>query len=298
LPGLVALGWYSHARWGSVTTSGYEAVTGGFWNESILTGLWGQLLSPGKSLFLFSPPLVLALWGWRRLIARRAPVALAVALTVGPVALIYARYLFWSGDWGWGPRYLVFALPALLLPAAELFPDEPAPPGRALRAGLLAALLAGVAAQGLGNAFAWRDFIRISRQAQEAWLGRPATAGNVLAPYECFSCFEQMYPIQWLPPMQPMAGHWWLLRHKIRGDDWKAAAADAPWSRYTSLAIDIRSGYDGARVDWLPLEAGPRAAALAALALLLLLLAVPVRPWLAALRWRGDGDGQQREPGG
>ncbi len=283
LPGLLALAAYNLCRWGSPFASGYEAVTGGFWTHNPLWGLWGLLLSPGKSLFLFSPPLLLALAGLPRLVARRRPVALALALTVGPVLLVYTRYLFWSGDWGWGPRYLVFALPVLMIPAAELL-GEPASFGRGLRVALGAALAAGIAVQALGCAVRWDAFIDVAREAQRAWLGRPDPRGNVLAPYECFSCFEEVYAVQWLPPMQPIAGHWWLLRHYAADDDWRTAAADAPWTRYTSLPLDISDSYGQAGVDWW-LAAVPRGRRLPATIVIfsLLALATPRRAWRRAL---------------
>jgi hypothetical protein len=290
LPGVVALGWYGWVRWGSVFATGYEGVTHGFWRENPLVGLWGQLLSPGKSLFLFSPPLILSLIGLRRFWLRHRQVGWAIALTVGPIMLIYSRYLFWAGDWGWGPRYLVFALPVLLLPAAELFarPAPDRPPRRAVRIGVWAALLGGAAIQCLGVAFGWNDFILVSRRAQTLWLGVPDTSGTVLAPYKCFSCFEDLYPIQWLPPMQPIAGHWWLLRHKLAGSDWRAAEADAPWKRYTSLTLDIQASYDHAQIDWWLLGISPELRWIEIGSALFLLLAIPFRPWSRALRGREE----------
>lgn len=295
LPGLVALGAYNHARWGSIFSSGYGEVTVGFWRENPLTGLWGQLLSPGKSVFLYSPPLVLALAGLPRLWRRRPNVALAILLVVAPVVLVHARYLFWSGDWGWGPRYLVFALPALLLPAAELFGrDAPGAAPRPLRRAAVAGVLAvGVIVQGLGNLFHWHDYINVSREAAQAWLGRPDTSGTVLGDTPCFSCFEEMYPTQWLPPFQPIAGHAWLLRHKLAGDDWQTAEADAPWKRYTSVRLDIRKSYDAAVIDWWPLDAPGSRTWLIALVVSLVLLAAPARNWIrqmlpSATRSRSD----------
>ena len=46
-----------------------------------------------------------------------------MALTALPVVLLYSRLLFWAGDYAWGPRYLVFLAPLLLLPAALLLED-------------------------------------------------------------------------------------------------------------------------------------------------------------------------------
>jgi len=299
LPGLLAFLAYNQLRWGSPLASGYGgAVTAGFWRENILVGLWGQLLSPGKSVLLYSPPLLLALLGARRFVARRRAVAAAVALTVGPIVLIYARYIFWSGDWAWGPRYLLFALPVSMLPIAEwMSPQEsqrPAARGRAGRIALVAAGAAGLFVQLLGTAFDWSDFTKISMDAQHAWLGRPDVSGTPTAPAPCFSCFEHLYPLQWLPPMQPIRGQWWLLRHKLAGDDWRAAEADAPWKVYTSLTLNIRDSYDAAALDWwlaMPTEHGRWPLVLVAI---LLVLAIPIRPWLADLRSPGALAGAER----
>ncbi len=291
-PGLLASALYNYVRWGAITNSGYGgAVTAGFWRENVFFGLWGQLFSPGRSVFLFSPPLVLALLGFRRLITRRPHLALAMGLVLGPVILLYARYLFWSGDWGWGPRYLVFAVPVLMIPAAELLGEGPSPgrAARAARVGCAVVFLAGLAVQGLGTAFYWDDFIAISRQVQYQWLGRPNSSGSPLAPYPCFSCFEELYAVEWLPATQPIEGHWWLLRHKLAGDDWKTAERDAPWSRYTSLTLDIARSYDYAEIDWWPWLA-PRGSrvALVLLSVLVLPLLLPWRLWRAALRGQGS----------
>ena len=282
-PGFAALAIYNAVRWSSPFSSGYEAVMGGFWSQNIVWGLWGQLFSPGKSVLLYSPPLVLALFGVRRLVARRRPVAIAIALTVGPIVLVYSRYLFWSGDWAWGPRYLVFALPVLVIPVAELL-AEPPPLRRALRFAMPAVLATGMAVQALGCLIRWDDFMAVAEQAQWAWLGQPDRRGTPLAPYTCFSCFEEVYGTEWLPPMQPILGHLWLLRHRIAGDDWRVAASDAAWRRYTSLTLDIRETYDQGGIDWWLLGVPPGRRLPAAVAISsLLALAIPRRIWRNAL---------------
>ena len=280
-PGAIAFAVYNYVRWGSVTSSGYEAITVGFWTHNVLWGLWGQLFAPGKSIFLFSPVLVLALFGVRRLIARRPNAAFVIAVTVFPLLLLYSRYQFWSGDWGWGPRYLVFALPALMLPAAELFSD---PLSRAWRIGAMTVFVVAVGVQTIGNFMTWDPFIDVARQVQRQWLGRPDTRGTVLSPYPCSSCLEEVYGIQWLPPLQPIAGQWWLARHKLAGDDWRTAEADAPWKRYTSLTLNIEQSYDSAAIDhWsAQLPPGSKLPTLAIIALLLG-IATPVRKWRNAL---------------
>ena len=289
LPGALAFALYNWMRWGSVFTTGYESVTHGFWRESVLVGLWGQLLSPGKSLFLYSPPVLLSFFGLRAFWQRQRQMAVAVAVTVIPVLLVYSHYAFWSGDWGWGPRYLVFALPVLLLPSVELFTAAPEGAKRRRRALLVGSVFAaGVTVQLLGSAFCWDDFTIIARTAQRQWLGMPDLRETVMAPDPCFSCFEQMYGIDWLPPFQPIAGNWWLLRHKLAHDDWRRAEADAPWRRVTSIGLDISPGYDGAHIDWWPMIMANGVWPAALMCGALLLVGVPWRAWKAALEGPAD----------
>jgi hypothetical protein len=80
----------------------------------LLVGLYGILISSGKSIFLYSPPLLLGVWGWRRFRERpetRSDAWLFLAVCAAQV-LFYAKYWIWSADDSWGARYL---LPGTLL---------------------------------------------------------------------------------------------------------------------------------------------------------------------------------------
>jgi hypothetical protein len=245
---------YNYARWGNIFTVGYDLSSQAGVRENVAFGLWGMFLSPGKSVFLYSPPLLVALIGLPRALRRWPQFLPAALLTVAPPVLVYARMIFWSGDYAWGPRYLVFAVPVMLVPACLVVDDllsAARSSKRLLAAGLLGTLLvAGGCVQYLGNAFYWDHFIRIQRDATRAWLGIPNTKGNGLGetPYACGACFEDMHSMQWLPPFQPILGHYWMFRHLDEG--WVAAEKDAPWHRYTSLQLNIAGSWNRARFDW------------------------------------------------
>ena len=79
------------------------------------TGLDGFLLSSGKSIFLFAPPIFLALWGLRRLWQRNRALAFVACGTPLVYLLFFATYTQWEGGYCYGPRYLVPALALLCL---------------------------------------------------------------------------------------------------------------------------------------------------------------------------------------
>jgi hypothetical protein len=81
----------------------------------LFTGLLGFLLSPGKSIFLFSPPILLAMIGLPRLWRRDRGLAVVAAATPIVYLLFFATYTQWEGGYSYGPRYLVPALALLAL---------------------------------------------------------------------------------------------------------------------------------------------------------------------------------------
>jgi hypothetical protein len=85
-------------------------------SASIFVGLYGNLLSPGRSIFLYSPPLILALLGFRQFYRRFRYEALLVAGVAICYIVLYSIPVDWDGGWSWGPRYLVATIPFLMLP--------------------------------------------------------------------------------------------------------------------------------------------------------------------------------------
>jgi len=249
LPGMVMLLLYNYLRFGSVAKTGYNGVAG-VMVENVLVGTWGFLFSPGKSVFLYTPPLVLAVLGLPRFWRTHRASVLVMLATILPVMLFYARFPSWSGDWAWGPRYAVFAIPVLLLPCIA-FLSTMRWPGRSLAAGIM---VAGLCVQILGNAFYWDHWLRIVLDVRTKWLGQVNRSASLTADKGgyCEGCFEDVYPMVWLGPFQPILGHFWLLRHVPFGDTWQQASQDAPWTRHTHLAIDGKDTYVRVRVDhWL-----------------------------------------------
>lgn len=106
----------NEAKWGTWLASPMIEQQSRF-NTPLLRGLAGLLLSPGSSIFVYSPLLLMAPFGLARLWRRDrglASVCLGLAATW---LLFYARFDGWSGLWSApGPRYLFPLVPLLLLP--------------------------------------------------------------------------------------------------------------------------------------------------------------------------------------
>ncbi|HLA43119.1 MAG TPA: hypothetical protein VJZ27_06770 [Aggregatilineales bacterium] len=109
--------YHNQIRGGEAFSFGY----GGQGFDTFLpTGIFGLLLSPGKGVFIYAPPLILSIFGWRRFWRRERPLAEAMLLAAGVALLFYGKWWAWHGGWCWGPRFLIPLLPLWILPAGEV----------------------------------------------------------------------------------------------------------------------------------------------------------------------------------
>ncbi len=112
---LVVQAGLNYARFGSVTEFGYGDEPAIGFTTPLLAGIGYLLLSPGKGLLFFAPPVAAGLVGlaW---MGRRLPLeALTAALVLASQLLYFGRWWAWHGDWCWGPRYLVVTVPFVML---------------------------------------------------------------------------------------------------------------------------------------------------------------------------------------
>ena len=117
--------YFNYLRFGSVLQFGYTEDRARFVLDvaQIAKAITGYLLSPGLSVFLFAPPLILVLAVGRKAY-RRWPLE-TTTLTSAAVAhlLMIASNKTWSGDLSYGPRYMVESIVLLMpltLPAFEM----------------------------------------------------------------------------------------------------------------------------------------------------------------------------------
>ena len=180
----------NRALGGSWLETGYGSEVFRF-TTSLGDGLFGLLLSPGRSVFLYAPVAAVGLLGLSR-------VSLPAAALCGGVpllhVLVFAQWWSWEGGDAWGPRHLLPVLPLLAAPAVLV--------GRnTVRAAfLLGALLnlSGVLVSS-GTWDAWAE--RLRPPAGAAW---PATG---------------LLRAATVPALSPLVGHAWLGARSVLGLD-------------------------------------------------------------------------------
>lgn len=98
-----------------------EAIQAG-----MLKGVAGPFFSPSKSIFLYSPVLILIPWIFKKA-WHKAPAWSITAITF-PFFIALAQALFygeaWGGSFGWGLRYMLPALPGLFGLLAFVFDES------------------------------------------------------------------------------------------------------------------------------------------------------------------------------
>src|SRR3989338_2546961 len=89
--------------------------------KPFLNGLRGLLLSPGKSIFIFNPILLLSVFLFPFFYKKFKTEAITIFLLSTSYIIFYANVRFFAGDPVWGPRYLLVIIPFCLLFLAESF---------------------------------------------------------------------------------------------------------------------------------------------------------------------------------
>jgi hypothetical protein len=123
-------GVYNYIRFGSpisfgqswMTHASSEIITAPLSSREskfILTGLLGQLLSPGRGIIWYSPCVVLGIVGFRY-IRKSKLIEASLIIVFSLLFLVVNSGGWWVAGWAWGPRYLLPIFPLLLSLAAVL----------------------------------------------------------------------------------------------------------------------------------------------------------------------------------
>jgi hypothetical protein len=94
------------------------------WSTPFHVGFLSPLYQPEKSIFLFDPLLVLAIfllaWLWKRVTPELRAYGLASLFLLLGYICFYARYTYWAGDFAWGDRYVSTAVELVTLVSVPL----------------------------------------------------------------------------------------------------------------------------------------------------------------------------------
>ncbi|MDY7109084.1 MAG: hypothetical protein SYC29_10665 [Planctomycetota bacterium] len=146
---------YNWLRFDDPLDTGYAAFyepVGGVFDNPLLPGLVGHLFSPGKSVFLYAPwlillPVALVHRGVRR---RLGLLTWGLLLIFAVHLVIYSMHTYWAGAFGWAVRFHVSLMPLALAPIALWLDGLRL--RRAARAGIGALAAASIAIQIAGIA--------------------------------------------------------------------------------------------------------------------------------------------------
>ncbi len=198
-------------EWGEMLREGEPPRA--FLLSALPRGLAVLLLSPGKSLLLFAPPVLLALWRLGAL-RRTAPgLAAAWGAALGVSLVAYGSYLYPEGGYCFGPRHLVPLLPLLVLPLAV----GAAPSRRALAA----TLVVGVPLQLLGVVVPFLEDQTMGEAGQTSayYVRHPPTSPEV-PPGRPLNVYRLDYSLAGYPGL--------LVRH-LRGDGPEGPGNGVEW---------------------------------------------------------------------
>lgn len=225
LPFLLAFLAYNSLRFGDVLEQGYaddRTRLIGF-GTPLYVGLHMLLLSPGKSIFLYAPLLVVALWGVRTMVRQhRGTTYFAGGLFA---FLLVTMSMWWAGhgDWGWGPRLVVPAMPLLFVFLLPVLTRDEA--WRRTAVGCAAAL--GFVVNLLGIVIDHSHYL---------WVVSRVTQRGIFLGQSASMLRDDLAIAHFVPDFSPPLGHLWLLDNYVRGwrsGDW------TPWKNNPIPAWEV-----------------------------------------------------------
>lgn len=116
VPGLAVVAALNLWRFGGVLLTGYHTAYDKGFSIPLAKGVLWNLASPYRGILLFAPAVVVFGLGVRDFARRHRSEAWLTISIIAYVFVLYSKWWAWHGGWCWGPRFLLPAVPLLLLP--------------------------------------------------------------------------------------------------------------------------------------------------------------------------------------
>lgn len=118
---MIVICWYNTIRFGIFFEDGHATDSAVKLTTPVVVGFVGQLFSPGKGLFLYSPILLFSIFGVKTLYRDHKWEALLIVGIIIINVLFHSKLVNWSGDWCWGPRFCVPIIPFICVLLGGIF---------------------------------------------------------------------------------------------------------------------------------------------------------------------------------
>lgn len=130
---------YNYVRFQNILETGYEEgfVANGW------VGFIGILFSPGKSIFLYNPLIIVGCLALPVFFRDQTRIAFLFGWIVLAHLLLFSFWHSWFGGWGWGPRLMLVTFPYLILPVGFLLEGK----GKVARSVVISATTLGILIQ-------------------------------------------------------------------------------------------------------------------------------------------------------
>ncbi|MBW2028485.1 MAG: hypothetical protein JRJ31_05350 [Deltaproteobacteria bacterium] len=237
--------WFNYVRYNSPWEFGYDQ---GFdalgFSTPLYVGLWGLWMSPGKSFFIYTPIAILGLACagvfYRK---RRWEALLFLAVIVG-TTVPHAMWCSWSGDWSWGPRFLLLLTPYLIVPTGFFFGKWGAK-SPLKKSVVVLLILISLGVQVLGVSIHPFSYVEARTEVIHRLVEIEEYSYKSLTIEDAIAHFS--------PLPSHVVGNWWLFKHMILSYDiWK----DAPWNILGDFELPDLKWVKGNRVIpfWWPIS--------------------------------------------
>ncbi len=185
----------NYLMFGSIFSTFYSKREITFSNP-IFSGLYGLLLSSGKSIFLYAPVIIIVFWGIKKFYSSYKKETILFLTIVVLHLVIHAKYYAWAGDGSWGPRYVLPIIPFLILMSGFTIESILTQAGRLKKYLFYAICIIGLIIQIGGSAVYFGSYLR--------YIGEFPFQKEFTDP-------EFLYKSHYIPNFSPVTGHWELL---------------------------------------------------------------------------------------